>query len=96
MSSQEIETWVSDKLHDILGISDKYISLYLIELGTKSHSSQDFVNRIQDTNTIDVDSNVIRFCTELWNKVGALKKTISFAIISYLKVFVSVFLCRGA
>ncbi|XP_014781219.1 pre-mRNA-splicing factor ATP-dependent RNA helicase DHX16, partial [Octopus bimaculoides] len=49
--------------------SDKYISLYLIELGTKSHSPQDFVNRIEDTNTIDVDDNVISFCSELWNKV---------------------------
>ncbi|GAB1600938.1 pre-mRNA-splicing factor ATP-dependent RNA helicase DHX16 [Argonauta hians] len=69
MTSPGTERWVSDQLHDILGISDKYISLYLMEVGSKATNPQDFVSRIKATNTIDVDNRVVQFCQQLWDKL---------------------------
>ena len=67
-----LETWVNDKLHDILGISDKYIAQYLIGLAQKSKTSEDYIQKLKDTGTIDVDENVTVFSNELWNKVSVL------------------------
>lgn len=64
-----IDTWVSDKLHDILGISDKYISQYLIALCKKSSSSDGFVEKLKETGTVDIDSNMVNFAKELWERV---------------------------
>lgn len=69
MASQVVETWVNDKLHDILGISDKYITLFLIELAIKSTSTEDFLYKLRETGTIDVGTDVVKFAKELWNKV---------------------------
>ena len=64
-----VERWVGDKLHDILGISDKHIAQYLIGLAGKASSAEDFVQKLKDTGTVEVDTNMVNFCTELWNKV---------------------------
>lgn len=64
-----IDTWVSDKLHDILGISDKYISQYLIALCKKSSSSDGFVEKLKETGTVDIDANMVNFAKELWERV---------------------------
>ncbi|KAL5012827.1 hypothetical protein ScPMuIL_011378 [Solemya velum] len=65
----QLETWVSDKLHDVLGISDKYIGQFLIGLATKSTSIDDYVDRLRETGAIDVNDSVIKFARELWDKV---------------------------
>lgn len=64
-----LETWVNDKLHDILGISDKFIAQYLIGLAEKSPSPEEYLQKLQDTGTIDIDQNVTAFSRDLWNKV---------------------------
>ena len=68
-----VERWVGDKLHDILGISDKHVAQYLIGLAGKASSSEDFVRRLKDTGTVEVDTNMVNFCNELWNKVRNLR-----------------------
>ena len=75
MASREVETWVNDKLHDILGISDKYITLFLIELATKSSNTEDFLYKLRQTGTINVETEVINFAKELWNKVNKIVLT---------------------
>mgnify|MGYP003690823551 CR=1 FL=1 len=65
-----IETWVNDKLHDILGISDKFISQFLLGLAKKATDHDDFVNKIRETGTVDIDTNMLNFAHELWNKVN--------------------------
>ena len=65
-----IETWVNDKLHDILGISDKFISQFLLGLAKKATDPDDFVNKIRETGTVDIDTNILNFAHELWNKVN--------------------------
>ena len=70
-----LETWVNDKLHDILGISDKYVAQYLISLASKSDSSPEYIDKIKATGTIDVDTNMVNFASELWNKIPRKAKS---------------------
>ena len=42
-----MERWVGDKLHDILGISDKLIAQYLLGLASKSKSEDDFIDILE-------------------------------------------------
>lgn len=64
-----LETWVNDKLHDILGISDKYISQYLLGLAKKATGPNDFIDKIRETGTVEIDTNMLNFAHELWQKV---------------------------
>uniref|UniRef100_A0AAR2LJC6 RNA helicase n=1 Tax=Pygocentrus nattereri TaxID=42514 RepID=A0AAR2LJC6_PYGNA len=64
-----LEQWVSDQLHDILGLSDRYVAQFMIGLVRKSSGPQDFVARLQQTGTIDIDQRVTAFAQELYNKV---------------------------
>lgn len=66
-----LEQWVSDRLHDILGLSDRYVAQFMIGLAQKSSAPQDFVERLQQTGTIDIDQRVTAFAQELYNKVQA-------------------------
>ncbi|XP_022085325.1 putative pre-mRNA-splicing factor ATP-dependent RNA helicase DHX16 [Acanthaster planci] len=69
MASKELSLWVRDSLHDLLGISDHYIADYLVGLAGKSSSGGDFIRRIQDTGTIDVNAAVNKFAHRLWEKL---------------------------
>lgn len=64
-----LETWVNDKLHDILGISDKYISQYLLGLAKKATDPNDFIDKIRETGTVEIDTNMLNFAHELWQKL---------------------------
>lgn len=64
-----LEQWVSDMLHDILGLSDRYVAQFMIGLAQKSSAAQDFVDRLERTGTIDIDQRVTAFAQELYNKV---------------------------
>ncbi|RUS74189.1 hypothetical protein EGW08_018057 [Elysia chlorotica] len=74
--SQATETWVNDKLHDILGISDKYIGQFFMGLASKSGSPAELVQRIEDTGTVDVDERLTAFAHELFHKVPHKQKAI--------------------
>lgn len=64
-----LEQWVSDRLHDILGLSDRYVSQFMIGTARKALSAQDFVTRLEQTGTIDINQSVIAFAEELFDKV---------------------------
>lgn len=68
-----IERWVSDKLHDILGMSDRTMAEYFVALAKKSSSADGLIDKIKDTGTIEVDSNVISFARELFERVNNCK-----------------------
>ncbi|XDV32020.1 hypothetical protein PO909_002924 [Leuciscus waleckii] len=63
-----LEQWVSDQLHDIMGLSDRYVAQFMIGLVKKSSGPQDFVARLQQTGTIDIDQRITAFAHELYNK----------------------------
>lgn len=64
-----LEQWVSDQLHSILGLSDRYVAQFLVHMARKSSSRQDLVHKIRDTGTITVNDEVVGFVGELWDKV---------------------------
>uniref|UniRef100_UPI003AADC07F pre-mRNA-splicing factor ATP-dependent RNA helicase DHX16 isoform X2 n=1 Tax=Centroberyx gerrardi TaxID=166262 RepID=UPI003AADC07F len=64
-----LEQWVKDRLHDILGLSDRYVAQFMIGTARKSSGHQDFVARLQQTGTIDIDQSVIAFAQELYDKI---------------------------
>ncbi|CAN9501670.1 unnamed protein product [Ophioblennius macclurei] len=64
-----LEQWVNDRLHDILGLSDRYVSQFMIGIARKASSPEDFLFRLQDTGTIDINPSVTAFATELYGKV---------------------------
>jgi len=63
----ELTTWVSDKLHDVLGFSDKYTTEYLIGLARNSASPESMVQRVSEG--LNVDSKMEAFAAELWSKM---------------------------
>lgn len=67
-----LEQWVNDRLHDILGLSDRYVSQFMIGTARRASSSEDFVTRLQQTGTIDIDQSVIAFAQELFDKVNSI------------------------
>ncbi|KAM4579651.1 pre-mRNA-splicing factor ATP-dependent RNA helicase DHX16 [Odontesthes bonariensis] len=64
-----LEQWVNDRLHDILGLSDRYVSQFMIGTARKASSSDDFVSRLEQTGTIDIDQTVAAFAKELFEKI---------------------------
>ena len=66
----ELARYVGDRLHDLLGISDRYVIEYLIGLAGKSTSAVNFVQKLRDTDTVTVDDQMVAFAQELWNKVS--------------------------
>ncbi|XP_066295564.1 pre-mRNA-splicing factor ATP-dependent RNA helicase DHX16-like [Branchiostoma lanceolatum] len=78
-----LQTWVNDQLYDILGMSDKYVGQYLIGLAEKASNAADFVERIRQTGTIDIDEPITKFAHELYKKVP--KKTAAKVSQSRLK-----------
>uniref|UniRef100_A0AAQ6AC30 RNA helicase n=1 Tax=Amphiprion ocellaris TaxID=80972 RepID=A0AAQ6AC30_AMPOC len=64
-----LEQWVNDRLHDILGLSDRYVSQFMIGTARKASSPEDFVTRLEQTGTIDIDQSVTAFAKELFDKI---------------------------
>ncbi|XP_039662084.1 pre-mRNA-splicing factor ATP-dependent RNA helicase DHX16 [Perca fluviatilis] len=64
-----LEQWVNDRLHDILGLSDRYVSQFMIGTARKASSPQDFVTRLEQTGTIDIEPSVVAFAQELFDKI---------------------------
>ena len=62
-----LTTWVSDKLHDVLGFSDKHTVEYLIGLAKNSASPESLVQRVSEG--LDVDNKMASFAAELWSKM---------------------------
>ena len=67
--SSSLDRWVSDELHTVSGISDKTIAEYFVSLAKQSSSSSDLIQRIRDTDTLQIDPNVEAFAQELFSKV---------------------------
>lgn len=64
-----VADWVYDQLHDLVGFSEKIVAEFMVCLAEKSKSPDDLLKQIRENQTIEVNSNVVRFANELWQKV---------------------------
>ena len=63
-----IKEWVSERLHEILGLSDRQVAEFMIELARKSRNAGELTRKLQNSGTFQVSPEVERFAAELWNK----------------------------
>ena len=66
----DLDQWVKDRLHDILGLSDKHVAQFMIGTAKRSSGPEDFVSRLKKTGTIDIDQTVVSFAHELYGRVS--------------------------
>ena len=64
----EIVSWVSDKLYDLIGLSDRQVAEYVTELARRSVSSEELTRKLRSTAAITMSSSVEAFAVELWSK----------------------------
>ena len=62
-------TYVSDKLHELVGISDRSIAEFILGLCTQSKTPADFIDKIKATGCIDINDKVSLFATDLFGRV---------------------------
>jgi pre-mRNA-splicing factor ATP-dependent RNA helicase DHX16 len=65
----DIHVWVSDQLHEMLQISDRSIAEFLVGLCRKSDSPETFIDKIRETETIEINESVRSFSRELWARL---------------------------
>ncbi|KAG8184558.1 hypothetical protein JTE90_007674 [Oedothorax gibbosus] len=61
--------WIDDELHNILGFSDKHTAEFLLNLASKSSSADVLIDKIKTTEMLSINPSVLKFATELWDKV---------------------------
>lgn len=64
-----LERWVQDELHSVLGLSERHVAQFLIGTAQRCASAEEFVQRLRDTDTLDLSGPARDFALKLWNKV---------------------------
>lgn len=64
-----LERWVQDELHSVLGLSERHVAQFLIGTAQRCASAEEFVQRLRDTDTLDVSGPARDFALRLWTKV---------------------------
>lgn len=65
-----LERWVQDELHSVLGLSERHVAQFLIGTAQRCGSAEEFVQRLRDTDTLDLSGPARDFALRLWNKVS--------------------------
>ena len=73
----DIDSWTQDRLHDVLGLSDKYTAQFLIGMSRKASSSDDLLTNLESTGAVTMTNEMRAFAVELWNKVPHRKTSTS-------------------
>ena len=64
-----LERWVQDELHAVLGLSERHVAQFLIGTAQRCGSAEEFVQRLRDTDTLDVSGPARDFALRLGSKV---------------------------
>jgi pre-mRNA-splicing factor ATP-dependent RNA helicase DHX16 len=64
----EIVSWVSDRLHEIVGLSDRQVAEYITEVARRSLSQKELLRKLQSVGGLSEGAVVETFAGELWNK----------------------------
>jgi pre-mRNA-splicing factor ATP-dependent RNA helicase DHX16 len=68
----ELERFVGDQLHSLIGMSDKIIVQYFIGLARKSASVGLFLQKLKETDTVTVDEKMAAFAEQVWKQVWSI------------------------
>lgn len=66
-----LERWVQEELHSVLGLSERHVAQFLIGTAQRCASAEEFVQRLRDTDTLDLGGPARDFALRLWSKVCA-------------------------
>lgn len=66
-----LERWVQEELHSVLGLSERHVAQFLIGTAQRCASAEEFVQRLRDTETLDMGGPARDFALRLWSKVCA-------------------------
>ncbi|CAL4140769.1 unnamed protein product, partial [Meganyctiphanes norvegica] len=61
-----LKSWVKNRLHDVLGMSDGAVAEYLIKLTQKNSSQDQVISELRKDNLASND--MLEFINELWEK----------------------------
>nr|AAH46781.1 Dhx16 protein [Mus musculus] len=64
-----LERWVQEELHSVLGLSERHVAQFLIGTAQRCASAEEFVQRLRDTDTLDLGGPARDFALKLWSKV---------------------------
>ncbi|GAB1301013.1 RNA helicase [Apodemus speciosus] len=64
-----LERWVQEELHSVLGLSERHVAQFLIGTAQRCASAEEFVQRLRDTDTLDLGGPARDFALRLWSKV---------------------------
>jgi len=70
----DVLPWVLQKITALLGISDQVIAEYLVNLCEKSYTPDDYLNKLNNTGSIEMTPQVNAFAKELFHKVPHKQK----------------------
>ena len=69
----EVVEWVSDRLHELLGLSDRYTAEFLVGLARKASSPVAYLQQLENTGAITVNDEVRSFATQVPHKAAVEK-----------------------
>ena len=64
-----LQTWINDELHQILGYSDSTTVNYFIALARKSTDSEDFIEKLANSGSIERSECIEKFAVKLLDRV---------------------------
>ncbi|KAL7986308.1 hypothetical protein Chor_011474 [Crotalus horridus] len=66
----ELERWVSNQLHTLLGLSERHVVAFMVGLAQRSRTPEDLLTRLEETETLRVTDPTARaFAQQLWDRV---------------------------
>ena len=68
----DLERFVGDQLHSLIGMSDRVIVQYFIGLAGKSPSVDVFLEKLKETDTVPIDQKMTSFAADVWHRVGLI------------------------
>ncbi|XP_034277526.1 pre-mRNA-splicing factor ATP-dependent RNA helicase DHX16 [Pantherophis guttatus] len=66
----DLERWVSNQLHTLLGLSERHVVAFMVGLAQRSRTPEDLLDRLEETETLRMTEPSARtFAQQLWERV---------------------------
>jgi hypothetical protein len=66
MADPKLQRWVGDQLIELVGMQDKVIVQFLIELATSSPTAEALIQKLMETESLPNNDQAKRFAQELF------------------------------